>query len=61
LNGPQFIRREVTTSAGIIPLWSLPEAFASTTKPIVLVIAGVFSTIDALTNLPQAIGLLADA
>jgi hypothetical protein len=31
------------------------------TKPIVLVIAGVFSTIDALTNLPQAIGLLADA
>ena len=56
-----LVRRDVTTRFGVIPLWSRPDVFGASAKPLVLAIGGSFSRAEDLKNLPDALGILADA
>jgi hypothetical protein len=51
--------RGVATSLGELVFWSRPEIYDSA-KPVVLVIAGMFSPADDFANLPDVLGLLGD-
>lgn len=52
-------RREVTTSRGVVPLWSRPGVFASR-RPLVLALPGLFAGPEDLASLPEAIAQVAD-
>jgi pimeloyl-ACP methyl ester carboxylesterase len=55
-------RRDVATRFGEIALWSRPEIFAAaSTRPVALAIGGTFSPLESLKNLPDVLGILADA
>jgi pimeloyl-ACP methyl ester carboxylesterase len=57
-----LVRRDVATGLGAIALWSRPDIFdAAATKPVVLTIGGSFSPLEDLKNLPDVLGILADA
>ncbi|HEV7385056.1 MAG TPA: alpha/beta fold hydrolase [Phenylobacterium sp.] len=55
-----LVRRDVTTRFGVIALWSRPDIFGASAKPVVLVIGGSFSPAEDLKTLPDAVGILAD-
>ena len=57
-----LVRRDVATRFGEIALWSRPDIFdAAATRPVVLTIGGSFSPLEDLKNLPDVLGILADA
>ncbi|CAN7200785.1 glycosyltransferase [Phenylobacterium sp. LjRoot219] len=53
-------RREVTTSLGVVPVWSRPEVAASR-RPMVLALPGLFGDPEDLANLPEVVAQVADA
>jgi pimeloyl-ACP methyl ester carboxylesterase len=55
-----LVRRDVTTRFGVIALWSRPDVFGASAKPLVLAVGGSFSPAEDLKNLPGATGILAD-
>ena len=57
-----LVRRDVATRFGEIALWSRPDIFdAAATRPVMLTIGGSFSPLEDLKNLPDVLGILADA
>jgi hypothetical protein len=53
-------RRDLTTSVGVLPLWSRPEIFGRA-HPVVVGVQGMFAGPDDLSGLPALLAPLADA
>jgi hypothetical protein len=53
-------RRDVTTSVGMLSLWSRPEILGGA-RPVVLGLQGLFAGADDLSGLPDVLAPLADA
>lgn len=52
-------RREVTTSLGVVPVWSRPEVAASR-RPLVLALPGLFGGPEELATTPETLAQVAD-